>query len=182
VYVSSTAPIPLNSTSPMPSDIRARYNARKRCVYTAVENAASEYACGAPVSSFASLGFGDNFLYQVQRAANLLNQLASQNLITPAIAQAGATPVSTSDAPQVTPLNPVNTNPVPKPKPPTQGPWDAPNWGNAATQWPGVCAPWQSILGWFQQNPLLAVGIGAAVLLSAGMMGTKAVKRRRAKR
>ena len=175
MYVSSTAPIPQNSMSPLPPGKAIRYAQRKARVQVSVANAMAVYSCSAPVSSFK--GFGLNFQWQVQRADNLLNQL-NINLTLPS-AQAGATPSGTSGAPSVVPLNPVNTQPKDKPAVPPVATWDAPTWGDAATAYPGICTPGKSILDWMQSNPGWALGGLAAVLLAGGVIGTGAAKRRR---
>lgn len=176
MYVSSTAPIPQNSMSPIPPEVSARYNARKARVMTAAAKAAANYACSTPVSTFSP--FGRNLQYQVQRDLNLLNHL-NQGL-TARTAQRGATATGTSNAPKVIPLNPVDTNPKPKAAVPQQGPFDAPVWGDYDGPWPGVCTPGTTILGWIQQNPWWAIGGIAAVALASGAVGAGIKRRRRA--
>ena len=176
MYVSSTAPIPQTSTSPLPAAKAARYTMRKQITELSVARAASSYACAAPVSSFSD--FGLNFQYQVKRADDLLNRL-NVGLSLPA-AQAGSSSTGTSGAPKVVPLNPVNTTPTNKPDVKPAGSWDTPTWGDAATAWPGICSPGQTILGWMQANPGWALGGLAAVLLAGGVIGAGAKRRRRA--
>lgn len=175
MYVSSTAPIPQNSMSPLPPGRAARYTIRKQITELSVARAASNYACAAPVSSFSDFGF--NFQMQVKRADDLLNRL-NVGLTLPA-AQAGSTSTGTSGAPKVVPLNPVDTRPTPKPNVKPVGSWDAPQWGDAATAFPPICTPGQSIITWMQQNPGWALGGLAAVLLGAGVIGTGVARRRR---
>ena len=175
MYVSSTAPIPQNSMSPVPPRKAYRYNLRKQVVGLAVARADSNYACAAPASSFQ--GFGLNFQYQVQRATDLLNRINST--MTAPQAQAGSSSTGTSGAPKVIPLNPVDTTPKPKPKIPPVGTWDTPAWGNAATAWPPICTPGQSLLNALQNNPGWALGGLVALLLAGGVIGVGSAKRRR---
>ena len=175
MYVSSTAPIPQNSTSPLPAVQAARYNARKNRVMLAAYLAKQTYSCAAPVSSFQD--FGTNFQYQVQRADDLLNRIG-QNL-SAVSAQAGATSQGTSGAPKVTPLNPVDITPKPKPQVTQPGPWDAPQWGDSATALPAICTPGQSFLEALQNNPGWALGGLVAVLLAGGVIGAGVKRRRR---
>lgn len=175
MYVSSTAPIPQNSTSPVPIDASNRYQARKARVLLAAANAAANYACATPVSAYSP--FGLNFQFQVQRALDLLNHL-NQGLTAPS-AQSKATSTGTRNAPKVIPLNPVDTNPKPKPSVPSQGPFDAPVWGDYDGPWPGVCTPGTTILSWIQQNPWWALGGIAAVALASGAVGAGVRRRRR---
>lgn len=175
MYVSSTAPIPQNSTSPIPAGTSARYLTQKARVMTAAAQAAADYACSTPVSSYSR--FGLNFQYQVQRAINLLNHL-NQGLTAPT-AQKAVTSTGTSDAPKVIPLNPVDTNPRAKQTVPQQGPFDAPRWGDYDGVWPGICTPGATILSWIQQNPWWAIGGVAAVALASGAVGAGVQRRRR---
>lgn len=178
MYVASDAPIPNTSTGPMNPEIRARYNARKNRVFSAVMWAASRYDCQGTIPVDAFPGAPANFLYQVQRDAALLNKLGWGNLLNSSTAQQAVSSTGTNVAPTVTPLNPVNTNPTAKQNVPQQGPFDTPPWGDAGTEWPGVCTPGSSFLNWLQQNPWLGLGALAAVALGAGVIGTKQRRRR----
>jgi hypothetical protein len=173
MYVSSTDPIPQNSMSPLPPGPAADYDARKTRTLTAAALAAANYACSTPVSAFS--GQGRNFQYQVMRAINLLNHINTG--LTAPTAQRKVTSTGTGGAPKVIPLNPVDTNPKPKPVVPQQGPFDAPVWGDADIQWPGTCTPGASILQWVQQNPWWAVGGVAAVALASGLLGSQGRRR-----
>lgn len=179
MYVSSTAPVPQNSMSPVNPAKAARYNNRKMRVFEAVEFAASRYDCSAPPDAFPGLGV--NFQYQVQRAAALLNQIGSP-ISTATQAQAKSTATGTASAPKVSPLNPVNTNPATKQPVKQVGPWDAPAWGDYSTAYPPICTPGTDILDAIRSHPWIALGSLAALLLAGGVLTAAGVRRYRRRR
>ncbi len=178
MYVSSTAPIPQNSMSPLNPNKVARSVYAKQRVALEVARAISEYNCAAPVSSFS--GQGPNFQYQVSRAAQLLNQ-TGQAIANAADAQRKSTATGTSSAPHVTPLNPVNTNPTAEPQVTQPGPWAVPNWGDAASAYPGICTPGTTLLDAMANHPWWTLGALAAIALAGGALGA-GVKRYRGRR
>lgn len=187
MYVSSTDPVPLNCNGTDSFARLADSNARKQRVFNEVAIAASRYACAGTVPTDAFSGFSTNFLYQVQRAVNLLNNFNAPGVTTgnsqgAQKIQQALTSTGTSGAPNVIPLNPVDTNPKPKQKVPNPGPFDTPQWGEYTGQWPVSCLPGGDLIQWLQQNPWLAIGGAAALLLAGGAIGTGAVRRRRARR
>ena len=179
MYVSSTAPIPQNSMSPMDPVKSARYNARKNRVFQSVMWAASRYACTSPMDSGSFQSFGPNLQYEVQRAQNLLNVVGS-GLSPQQMTQASVSKTGTSNAPSVIPLNPVDTNPKPKATVKPLGPWDTPQWGDSSSQLTPLCTPGASLLQAMQDHPWWTVGALAAVALATGALGTTARRRRAA--
>lgn len=181
MYVSSAAPIPQNSMTPMSAAQSAWYNAHKMRIFREVAWAASRFACTSPVDSSSFSGFGLNFQYQVQRAAGLVNDAGSA--LSKAATAAASSSTTSGTAPQVIPLNPVQTNPAAPDNVPSLGPWDTPRWGNAATARPPSCAPaGQDLLAMIQMHPWWALGAAAAVLLAGGVLTTAGVKRYRRRR
>jgi len=180
MYVASTEPISQNSTTPGGTVALRNSDVRRNRTFAAVEVAASRYACAGTIPPEAFPGFSLNFQFQVSRAASLLNS-AMATLANGTQAQASLSSSGTAGAPQVTPLNPVDTRPRPKPIIPQQGPFDAPLWGDYQGQWPGFCTPGQSILNWVQSNPWWAIGGVAAVALASGAVGAGVRRRRRSR-
>jgi hypothetical protein len=181
MYVSSSAPIPQNSMTPMSSAMRARYNGRKNRVFQSVLWAASRYACTSPVDSNSFQPFGLNLQYEVQRAQKLINAAGNQ-LSSAQITQASvSTSGSGHDAPKVIPLNPVDTNPEPRPDMKRLGPWDAPTWGDSSTvPLAPICTPGKTLMQAFQDHPWWAIGAFAAAGLAIGAFGVGASRRRAA--
>lgn len=179
MYVASAAPIEDISTAPVNPVLGARYNTRKQRVFLAVANAASRYDCAAAVGSFEGFASGpglQNFLNQVQRARNLLNQtgtaLTSAFPAGPVIGVPGVSAVQssitssgTSGAPVVVPLAPANTNPSPGP-PQLPANFAAPQWGDAPTSAGQVPIPLTAAA----RYPWVAVGVIAALALAAGIL------------
>ena len=173
MYVSSTAPIPQHSMSPMNPATRARYNRRKQRIFLAVASAASRYDCASAPATFD--GFGANFLYQVDRARALLNQVGTllssefpAGLITPLPAgavQKSITSTGTSGAPAVVSWSPATTNPAPA-DPAQPANFAGPHWGDAATQDAQVPVPATAAA----RHPWLTVGAIAALALAAGIL------------
>lgn len=177
MYVASSAPIPGISTGPINPVRAAQYNARKQRVFFSVAAAASRYDCAAAIGSFQ--GFGINFLNQVQRARNLLNQagtaLSSAFPAGPVIAVPGVSAVQasvsssdTSGAPVVVNLSPGNTNPSPGP-PQLPANFTAPHWGDAPTSTGQVPIPLTAAA----RYPWVALGVMAALALAAGILDSR---------
>jgi hypothetical protein len=179
MYVSSDAPLPQNSMSPMDPVRSAQYNQRKQTVWQSVLWAASRYACTSPVDSNSFANFGVNLQYEVARAQKLLN-LAGSQMSPRQMTRASVTSSDPSDAPQVIPLNPVDTNPKPSPAKAQIGPWDAPAWGDASVALPGCNVQGGGLLQMLQSNPWWAVGGLAAAALAVGAFGVSSSRRRRA--
>lgn len=173
MYVSSSAPIPGTSTGPINPVKGARYNARKQAVFFSVASAASRYDCASQVGNFD--GFGANFLYQVERARNLINQVgtalssafpvgAATGLPAVAAVQDAVTSFGASNVPNIVPWSPTTTNPtVPPPELPAD--FVSPHWGDAATASGRLPVATTAAA----RNPWFALGVIGALALAAGI-------------
>lgn len=174
MYVSSSAPIPDISIGPINPVKGARYNARKQAVFLSVASAASRYDCASQPQNFDN--FGTNFLYQVQRARDLINQVgtalssafpvgAATGLPAVASVQDSLTSFGASNTPNIVPWSPTTTNPtVPPPELPAN--FVAPHWGDAATA--GARIP--VALTAAARNPWFTLGVIGALALAAGIL------------
>lgn len=173
MYVSSTAPIPGISTGPTNPVRGARYNARKRAVFLSVASAASRYDCASQIGNFE--GFGTNFLWQVQRARDLINQVgtalssafpvgAATGLPAVAAVQDSVTSFGASNAPNIVPWSAATTTPsIPPPELPAN--FTAPHWGDAASAAGRIPVPTTAAA----RNPWFTLGVIAALALAAGV-------------
>lgn len=174
MYVSSTAPIPGISVGPTNPVTGARYNLRKQRVFMSVASAASRYDCASQVGNFD--GFGTNFLYQVERARNLINQVgnalssafpvgAATGLPAVAAVQDSITSFGASNAPSIVPWSPTTTNPT-VPAPETPANFVSPHWGDAATGGARIPVPATAAA----RNPWFTLGVIGALALAAGIL------------
>lgn len=174
MYVPSAAPIPGTSTGPVNPVKAAHYNARKQRVFLAVASAASRYDCASQPQNFDN--FGTNFLYQVQRARDLINQVgtalssafpvgAATGLPAVAAVQDSITSFGASNAPNIVPWSPTTTNPT-VPPPETPANFVSPHWGDAATAGGRVPVPMTAAA----RNPWFTLGVIGALALAAGIL------------
>lgn len=178
MYARASDPVPLNVQGTDPYAALSRSNVRRARMFTAVMWAASRYDCAGTIPTDAFRGFAVNFQNQVARAAGLLNKLASGNLLAGRDVQGKISSSGTAGAPRVIPLNPVDTNPRPKPSPRQPGPFDTPQWGDSQVEWPGICHPGGALLAWVQQHPVLSLGALGLVALAGGAAAQTRRRRR----